>query len=88
VLQFIFVFQERLGQARGQAAWGEGRQETEQRPASRNPGKRALQDLCAQATGDQIADRERGESAILVEVGTEHCPSASDASVGQRLLKP
>jgi hypothetical protein len=88
VLQSIIAFQERLNQARGQATGRAGRQHAEERPASRNPGKLALQDLRAQATGDQIADRQSGESAILFEIGAEHRPSAADTCVAQRLLQP
>jgi hypothetical protein len=88
VLQSIFVFQEGLNQARRQATGGAGRQDAEQRAARRNPGKLALQDPRAQPPGDQIADRESGESAILAEVGAEHRPSAPDTGVCQRFLKP
>jgi hypothetical protein len=47
-----------------------------------------LQDLRAQASTDQITNRESGESAIPIEVDTEHCPCGPDTAVHKRLLEP
>jgi len=88
VLQSIFVFQERLGQARGQGPWGSRGQHAEQGTTSRNPPERQLQDLRAQAAGDEIANGESGECAISIEVGPQHRSGEPDAGIGQRLLKP
>src|SRR3977135_1311071 len=87
VLQSVFVFQERLGQAKGEAARRSPRQDAEQRTASRDPAECLLQDLRAQTTADQIADRESGEGATLVEVGTEYCPCGAAAAIGEHLLE-
>ena len=46
-----------------------------------------LQDLRAQATADQIANRERGEGTVLAEVCSEHRAGGPDAGAGERLLK-
>src|SRR5258705_9326127 len=82
VLQSIFVFQEGPDQARGQAARSGRRQHAEQRTASRNPPECPLQDLRAQATAGQLANRESGEGTIPVEVGAEHRPRGPEAGIG------
>jgi hypothetical protein len=87
VLQSIFVFQERLSQASGQGPRSGRRQDAEQRTTGWDPAERLLQDLRAQAPADQIADRERGESAILFEIGSEHRPCEANAGIGKRCLK-
>ena len=63
-------------------------QEAEQGPASWNPPKRALRDLCAQTTADEVADRKRGQWAVAVEIGSQHRAGRSQAGFGKRLLKP
>jgi hypothetical protein len=88
VLQSIFVFQERLGQTRGQGPWDSLGQHAEQRPASMNPAECVLRDLRAQAPANEIANGESGESAIPIEVGPQHRSGEPDAGIGQRLLKP
>lgn len=47
-----------------------------------------LRDLRAQATANEIANRESGQSTVQVEIGTEQPGGESDAGIGQRLLKP
>jgi hypothetical protein len=46
------------------------------------------QDLRAQAAADQIANRERSERTVFVEVGSEHRAGGPNAGAGERLLKP
>lgn len=82
------AFQKGIKQGQRQAARDARRQDTEQRPARRDPAQRLPQDLRAQSTTDQIANRESGEGTILVEIGTEHCPSGPDTEIGKRRLKP
>src|SRR6478609_5344443 len=60
VLQSIFVFQERVGQPKGQAPRSLRRQNAEQGAASGDPPKRLLEHPRAQAPADQIANRESG----------------------------
>lgn len=88
MLQSIFVFQESLAEARGQAPGSSGGQDAEQGAASWDPAERLLEDLGAQATADKIANRKGGESAILAKVGPEHRPRERETAVGKRLLKP
>jgi hypothetical protein len=46
-----------------------------------------LQDFCAQATADQIANCKSSERVLLVEVSAKHCSRGPDADIGKRLLK-
>ena len=51
------------------------------------PGERALEDGDAHPAGDQVADRQRGQGAIPVEVGSQQRGRGADARLGEGLLK-
>ncbi len=65
----------------------EGRTPNSARRAGTQPSAR-FQDLRAQAVGDQIADRKRGEGAVGLEVGAEQYAGEPNAGIGERLLEP
>ncbi len=88
MLQSIFVFQESRGDARRKTTWSNRRKDAEQRTTSWDPPKRVLEDLGTQPATDKIANRQRGEGAIGVEIGAQHRAASPDACIGERHLKP